>query len=76
MLPPLQGAGRRVALTSLPTSEMTLSYWETDEQSGLMLSGLWDGHGYFFPPLERLLGLSGAPSQGGERGWVPVNGGG
>lgn len=75
MLPPLQGTGRRVSLTSLPTSKMTRLYLETDEQSGLMLSGLWDGHGYFSPP-EQLLRLSGALRRKGERGSVLVNGGG
>lgn len=75
MLPPLQGTGRRVSLTSLPTSEMTRLYLEIDEQSGLVLSGLWDGQGYF-SPLEQLLPSSGAPSQKGERGSIPVNGGG
>lgn len=38
-----------MSLTSLPTSEMTRLYLEIDEQSGLMLSRLWDGQEYFFP---------------------------
>lgn len=75
MLPPLQGPGCRVSLTPLPTSEMTRLCLEIDEQSGLMLSGLWDGHGCFSAP-EQLLRLSGARSQRGERGSIPVNGGG
>jgi len=66
MLPPLQGAGRSVSLTSLPTSEMTRLCLETDEPPGPVLSGLWDGRGHFALPeqLHRLL-----PGSRGLRSW-------